>query len=142
MTSATPGLGLPAEDGDARLVLRGTDVHQKPPFEPGAEARVQAIDLVRWTIAGKDHLLLGPRQAIEGAQQHLLGLGLTREELDIVHEEDLQPVVTIPNPIPPPEGFRQLGQESLEGLVGHGLLRVILAYLIRDGTEDMGLSEP
>jgi hypothetical protein len=75
---------LVPQDGDPRLVLRQTDVHNQPAREPRHETLIDIRDLGRRAIARHDDLAAASLQRVEDAEHLGLRLAATREKLDVV----------------------------------------------------------
>ncbi len=143
LQGATPLLHLPPDDGDAGFELRSRDVHDQAPGEAGHEPRVQAIDLGGRTIAGQDDLGSRRGECVQGGQHHLLRLLLARQELDVVHEEQVQGTVLVPQPVSGPglQRVLQFHQVLLQGLVADVQVLSRSPHVVGDGAQDVGLAQ-
>ncbi len=119
------GLDPLPDDGDPGFVLRGADVHQEPPFEPGPEMCPQAPDLSRWPIAGEDHLFPVRGESIEGQEEESLDIGLSCEELHVIHKKHVQLLVPRSHFLLTPSAgaFDELPEEILRSLEFNLLVR-------------------
>lgn len=79
--------GLRADDGRARLEIRRLNVREQTALEPGAQAVVEALHLLRRPVGGHDDLFAGLIQAVEGVEKFLLCAVLAGDELNIIHEQ-------------------------------------------------------
>ncbi len=132
-----------ANDGDPGLVLRHAYVDDQAPGETRQQAGVQSVDIGRRTVARQHDLTSGRGDLVERAQQHLLRLGLTREELDVVQEQNGQITVTILEPVPVARLQRRLElcEVLLQRHVHDLAIRRRLARLIGDGIENVRLTQ-
>src|SRR5690606_5352196 len=80
---------LLAEDRDAGLEVRRLDVRDEAPLEPGPQAVLEAVELLRRDVRGDDDLLVRVVQGVERVEVLLHRLFLALQELDVVDEEDV-----------------------------------------------------
>ncbi len=136
-------VGLAADDGDAGLVLRNPDVHDQPAGEARQQPRVEPVDVGRRAVRGEDDLAPGRGQVVERAQQHLLRLVLSGEELHVVEEEDVEIRVAVAEGVAraPLQRPRELLQVTLQRHVLDLPVRSHPHGVVRDRHEDVGLTE-
>src|SRR6202012_1852904 len=91
--------GLLPEDGDPGLKLRRLDVGQQAPLEPAAQPVLQGDEALRGAVTGDDDLLARVVQRVECVEELLLGAFLVLQELDVVHEEDVDVPVASAEPV-------------------------------------------
>ena len=142
------GTGLAREDRDAGLQVRGLHVRQQAPLEAGAQALVQASQRLGRLVGGEDHLLARGVQGVEGVEELLQGGLLALQELDVVHQEDVDvPVAAL-------EGLQaavvavavtQAGDEVRGELLGVDVLDADLGVegtrVVADGVQEVGLAQ-
>ncbi len=81
------GLGLLAQDREARLELRRLDVGDQPPFEPAAQPVLDGRDGLGRPVRRDDDLAAPAVQVVERVEELLLELLGALEELDVVDEQ-------------------------------------------------------
>src|SRR5690606_36897745 len=89
------GDGLTPEDGFAGFPVGSLYIHEKAPLEPADKSVFQAFQLAGRSVAGEDDLLAALVQGIEDMEELFLGAILAAQELDVVHEEDVDLVAII-----------------------------------------------
>ena len=82
-------LRLLAQDRQPRFKIRPLDVRHQAAFKAAAQALLQLLNLLGGLIGGHHDLLAGLAQVVEGVEELLLRAMLARDELDIVHHEDI-----------------------------------------------------
>ena len=70
------------------------DVGDEAPLETGAKAFLERRDLLRQRVGRHHDLLLRVVKRIERVEELLLRRVLARDELDVVHQEDVELAVT------------------------------------------------
>ena len=143
---AEPGaalLGLPAEDGDAGLVVGRRDVDDEPAGEPADEPLVERLDLGGRPVAGEDDLAVGGLQRVGEPQQLRLHLAPVGEELHVVHQQqvDVEEPLAVGLAVPGGDGGVERLDELVEGEVLHGEPRVDRAGRMADGHQQVGLPQ-
>ena len=96
---------LALDDGHPGLEIRRLDVGGQAPLEPGAQALLQALDLLGGAVAGQHDLFAGVVQRGEGVEKLLLRRLLAGDELDVVDQQHV--------------GFPVFLAELLGGVVAH-----------------------
>ena len=84
-----PLLRLAAQDRDPGLVVGRGDVDDEPAGEPADQPLVQRLDLGRRPVAGEHDLPVGGLQRVGEPQQLGLHLAPVGEELDVVHQQEI-----------------------------------------------------
>ena len=135
--------GLRADDGRARLEIRRLNVREQTALEPGAQPVVEALHLLRRPVGGHDDLLAGLIQAVEGVEKFLLRAVLARDELDIVHEQQIRVAVFLAEVFgrAGADGFDHLIDELLALDVGNLRRRIVVADGLADGEQKVRLAE-
>ena len=135
--------GLRADDGRARLEIRRLHVREQAALEPGAQAVVEALHLLRRPVGGHDDLLSGLVQAVEGVEKLLLRAVLAGDELDIVHEQQVGIAVFLAEVLrrARADGFDHLVDELLALDVGDLRAGVVVADGLPDGEQQVRLAE-
>ena len=82
-------LGALAQDREARGEVGRLDVGDEAGLEALAQAVLERAEVAREAVGGQDDLAAEVVQRVEGVEELLLGLGLGREELDVVDEQDV-----------------------------------------------------
>ena len=82
-------LRLFAQDGQARLEIRPLDIGHQAALKAAAQALLQLLNLLGRLIGGHHDLLAGLAQVVERMEKLLLRAVLARDELNIVHHEDV-----------------------------------------------------
>ena len=133
-------LRLALDDGHAGLEIRRLDVGGQAPLEAGLKTVVEQLHLLGRTVGGEDDLTLGLVEGVEGMEKFFLGGLLARDELDVVHQQQVGHAVLHPEVLGAAgaDGGDQLVGELLAGddEVGVGALNFGL-----DGRQQMGLAE-
>src|SRR5207245_4477966 len=88
-------LGLLLQNGDLGLEVRGLDVRNQSPLKPRTQTFFDGIDVFRQAVRGNDNLLLLLVERVEGVKKFFLGALFSRDELDIVDEQDIHGVETV-----------------------------------------------
>src|SRR5215216_5555756 len=78
---------LLAQDGDARLEVRGLDVGYQPPLEPAHETVLQGLYVLGVPVGGDNDMLVLLVERVEGVEERLLRLHLVLQKLYVVHQE-------------------------------------------------------
>ena len=135
--------GLRADDGRARLEIRRLNVREQTALEPGAQPVVEALHLLRRPVGGHDDLLAGLIQTVEGVEKFLLRAVLARDELDIVHEQQIRVAVFLAEVFgrAGADGFDHLIDELLALDVGDLRRRIVVADGLADGEQKVRLAE-
>ena len=141
---AAIALGLAAEDRDAGLEVGGLHVGHEPPLEPVPQPVLERGDRLGRPVGGDDDLAGRAVEAVEGVEELLLGPFLVLEKLDVVDQEDVHLAIAALE-----GGGRvvadrvdELVREGLGGHVAHVAVRVVLAHVVPDGVEQVGLAQP
>ena len=82
-------LGALAQDRDARGEVGRLDGGDQAGLEALAQAVLEGAEVAREAVGGEHELAAEVVQRVEGVEELLLGLGLRREELDVVDEQDV-----------------------------------------------------
>jgi hypothetical protein len=137
------GLDLLAQDCDAGLEVRRLDVGDEPPLEARAEPLLQGRDLSRRTVRRDHQLAAGLVDRVEGVEELLLDPLLVLEELDVVDQEQVVGAVALLEALDPlvAEGVDEVVHEGLARHVAHGELALMLADVLRDRLQEVGLAE-
>ena len=83
------------EDRDARLVVRGADVHDQPAREARDESFVDIGNLDGRPVARHDDLASRPLQCVEQPQQLTLRLAAARQKLHVVEQQHVDAAVAL-----------------------------------------------
>ena len=136
-------LGLALDDGHAGLEIRRLDIGGQAPLKAGAQALFQALDLLGRAVGCDDDLLVGVVQGVEGVEELFLGGLLARNELDIVHQQQVGHAVLHPEVLGAAraDGGDQLVGELLTGHVHDDEIGVGALDLGLDGRQQMGLAQ-
>src|SRR6185369_15465071 len=87
---------LPLQNCYLRFEVRGLNVRDEPPFEPGVQTFFKRRDLARRTVARYDNLFLGIIKRVEGMEKLFLRPFFAGKKLDVVHQQDVNVAVFIP----------------------------------------------
>ena len=87
-------LGLGRQNGHAGFQVRGLNVGNQAPLEPGAQAVFQQGQRPGRPVRGQDNLVPGTVQVVEGVEEAFLGLLLAAHELHVVDQQHLNAAVT------------------------------------------------
>ena len=100
-----------AQDRDARGEVGRLDGGDEPGLEALAQAVLEGVEVAREAVGGQHQLAAEVVQGVEGVEELLLGLGLRREELDVVDEQDIGVAIAAleARPCPRPAGRRGTG---------------------------------
>ena len=136
------GPGLIFQNGHTGLIVRGLDIRQQAPLETGAQPVLQGGHVAGPPVGGHDDLLPGFVEGVEGMEELLLGLLLTGDELDIVHQQQIRLAVLVL------ELRLTAGLDGGDQLVGEFValdvddlgVGILLADAVGDGVQQVGLS--
>ena len=136
-------LRLALDDGHAGLEIRRLDVGGQAPLEAGAQTLFQALDLLGRAVGRDDDLLVGIVEGVEGVEELFLGGLLARDELDVVHQQQVGHAVLHPEVLGAAgaDGRDQLVGELLTGDIHDDEVGVGALDLGLDGRQQMGLAE-
>ena len=136
-------LCLPLDDGHAGLKIWRLDVGGQAPLETGAQTLFQTLDLLGRAVGGDDDLLVGVVEGVEGVEELFLRGLLARDELDVVHQQQVGHAVLHPEVFGAAgaDGGDQLVGELLTGDVHDDEVGVGALDLGLDGRQQMGLAE-
>lgn len=136
-------LRLALDDGHAGLEIRRLDVGGQAPLETGAQTLFQALDLLGRAVGRDDDLLVGIVEGVEGMEEFFLGGLLARDELDVVHQQQVGHAVLHPEVLGAAgaDGRDQLVGELLTGDIHDDEVGVGALDLGLDGRQQMGLAE-
>ena len=136
-------LRLALDDGHAGLEIRRLDVGGQAPLEAGAQTLFQALDLLGRAVGCDDDLLVGIVEGVEGVEEFFLGGLLARDELDVVHQQQVGHAVLHPEVLGAAgaDGRDQLVGELLTGDIHDDEVGVGALDLGLDGRQQMGLAE-
>ena len=136
-------LRLALDDGHAGLEIRRLDVGGQAPLEAGAQTLFQALDLLGRAVGCDDDLLVGIVEGVEGVEEFFLGGLLARDELDVVHQQQVGHAVLHPEVLGAAgaDGRDQLVGELLTGDIHDDEVGVGAIDLGPDGRQQMGLAE-
>jgi hypothetical protein len=136
-------LGLLAKNRGLGLQVRRLDVRDEAPFESRAEALLQRGDLAGDAVRADHDLLGGVVQIVEGVEKLLLRPLLSRDELDVVDQEQVQaavPIAELDGGVEA-DGVDEIVGELLGRHVGDPDARIALPRVMTDGVEQVGLAE-
>ena len=91
----TQQVGLAAHDGHAHLKIGRLNVRDEAHHEAGAQTVVKALDLLRRAVADQHDLLARVVQRVERMEELLLRRDLARDELDVVHKQNVRRTVFV-----------------------------------------------
>ena len=139
---------LAGEDRDAGLQVRGLDVGQQTPLEPGAQALIEPAQGLGRLVGGEDYLLARGVQGVEGMEELLEGRFFALEELDIIDQKNVDLTVAAL------ESFHaavvlvavayagdEVGDEDLGVDVLDADSRVERLGVVADGVQQVGLAQ-
>ena len=135
--------GFLAEDRDARFKVGRLDIGDEPPLKPRHEALLKPGDVFGGTVARDDNLLVRVVERVKRVEKLLLGCLLLGDEVDVVHEEDID------GPVAAPEFRGRFGLDRGDELVGETLAGNVDDPLVgppsvnrlADGVHEMGLPQ-
>ena len=138
------GLDLLAQDRDPRLEVGRLDVGDQAPLEPRAQPLLERRDLARRPVGGDHDLPAGLVDRVEGVEELLLDPLLVLEELDVVDQEQVVGAVALLEALDPLVAQRvdEVVHEGLARHVAHRELALVLADVLRDRLQEVGLAEP
>ena len=110
-----PLFGFAAEDRHPGFIVGRRYVDDQPPGEPPDQPLVQRFDLGRRPVAGEHDLPVGRLQRIGEPQELRLHLAAVGEELDVVHQQQID--IVEPPPVRIALARRDGGVEGLHELV-------------------------
>ena len=130
----------------ARRVSRSgrLDVGDQAHDEPAAEPVLEGGDGVRGPVRGQHDLAVGLVEGVEGVEELLLEALLALEEVDVVHEQDVDLAVAaleLGGGVVP-DGVDVLVEEQLGAHVADHEGRVVLLDVVADGVQQVGLAQP
>ena len=136
-------LCLALHDGNAGLKIRRLHIGGQTPLKAGAQTLFQALDLLGGAIGGDDDLLVGVMQGVEGVEELLLRGLLARDELDIVHKQQVCHAVLHAEVLGAAgaDGGDQLVGELLTGDIHDDEIGVGALDLGLNGGQQMGLAQ-
>ena len=137
-------LGLLAENRDAVLEVRLTDVGHHAPLEAADEPRLEAGDLLRRPVGRQHDLLAGLVERIEGVEELLLGHFLALQEVHVVHQEHVHVAPVLPaelRHVPPVDALDDLVDELLGAHIGDPGLGLAGDHGVGDGLHQVRLAE-
>src|ERR1700741_3946579 len=82
-------LRLLLKNGDFGFEIGRLDIRDQAPFETGAQALFDGIDILRKAVRGNDDLLLLLVESIERVEELFLSALLAGDKLDVVDEQDV-----------------------------------------------------
>ena len=135
--------GLVFQNGHPGLVVGGVDLGQQAAAEPGLQTLVQAVHLFWRAVGGKDDLLFGVPEGVEGVEHLLLGGFTAGDELDVVHEEEVGVAVLVVklSLSAVPDGLNQLVSERISLNVDDSVIGMLPVDLMGDGVHQVGLAQ-
>ncbi len=134
---------LLADDRDFHLEVRGLDVGDQSPLEPGTQPLLERRDFLWQGVGGHDDLLLRVVQRVERVEELLLGRVLAGDELDVVHQEHVELTVAALEFLHALEtqGIDEVVQETLGRQIQDLGVRIAALHLLRDRMHEVGLPE-
>ena len=85
-TDLNPHLScLGGQDRHAGLQVRGLNINDQPPLEPGAQPVLQQGQGLGRPVGSNNHLITRVMQVVEGVKKAFVGLFLAAHELHVVH---------------------------------------------------------
>ena len=135
---------LPTHQRDTQLGVERLDVGQQPRVEAAAQRRLDAGQIVRGAVRCDHDLPPAVVQRIERVGKLLLRPHLVGKELDVVDDEgpDLAEAQAEAIHLVPPQRRDHLVDERLGRHARDRVIAVPLAEGVRDGAQQMGLTEP
>ena len=123
--------------------MRRRYVGHQAPLEAGAQAVVQGGHIQRGPVGGDDDLVAGLVDAVEGVEELVLGLLLAGDELDVVHQKQVDLAVLVAEFLRGAalDGAHQLIGKLVALDVDDGLVRPALVDGVADGQQQVGLAE-
>lgn len=94
-------LDVPPENSDAGLEIGRLDIGDEPHLETTPQSLLELLYVLRWFVRGKDDLLAGLLESIEGVEELLLGTLLAFKELYVVNEKNVVRPVLSPETVDP-----------------------------------------
>src|ERR1043165_4477867 len=88
-------LCLSFDDDNLGLQIRRFDVGDEAPLKPGMQTLFNFRNVTRGTIRSQDNLFLPIIQGIECVEKLFLSSLLTRDELNVVDEKDIDTAITL-----------------------------------------------
>ena len=137
------GLDLLAQDRDPRLEVGRLDVGDQAPLEARAQPLLERRDVARRPVGGDRDLPAGLVDRVEGVEELLLDPLLVLEELDVVDQEQVVGAVALLEALDPLVAQRvdEVVHEGLARHVAHRELALVLADVLRDRLQEVGLAE-
>ena len=137
-------LGLELQDRDARLEVRRLHVHAQAPAEPADQAVLDAGQLLRRPVAAITICWPAAVQVVERVEELRLGLLALGQELDVVHQQDVDLAVPLPEPIalPFPDRLDELGHELSDVTYRTRMPGVEPVHVVADRDQQVGLAQP
>ena len=136
-------LGALAQDGDARGEVGRLDGGDQAGLEALAQAVLEGAEVAREAIGGQHELAAEVVQRVEGVEELLLGLGLGREELDVVDEQDVGVAVAALEAVHVAalQGGEELVGEGLDRRVADGEAGAVGEDVVADRVQEVGLAD-
>ena len=78
------------------FVLWWLNVGEQSPLKTGTQTVLQAVNGLWWSITGHDDLLIGIMEGIEGVKEFFFSRLFPGNELNIVHEQNIDLAVFCP----------------------------------------------
>jgi hypothetical protein len=121
------------------------DVGDEAPLEARDQALLHLGDLLRVDVARHDDLPIRVIERVERVEELFLRLLAAREELDVVHQQDVAVVAVAVAELVDAVVLQrpdELVREALGREVEHARVRVVLEHAVPDGVHEVGLAEP
>ena len=134
---------LRLDDRDPRLETRSLDECHKTRRESTGESLFQIWNFARRGIRTQDDLLAQLRERVEGVEELLLGLLMSREKVDVIDDHDIRGAKSIAEISHPPStnGFVKEIHERVARDVAQAQRGLIAQHSLADRVQEMGLAQ-
>jgi hypothetical protein len=137
------GIGFSLQNRDFRLEVRRLNIRDQAPFKAAPQSFFKLGDLVWRAIAAQHNLLLRIVQRIESVEKLGLCALFADNELDVVHQQDVDAAIALAEFQDPivPNRVDHFVHEAFGGDVRQLESRAVREDVVTDGVHQMGFSQ-
>ena len=134
---------LAAQDGDARLKVRGLNLGGQTPFKAGDQAVLQILHFTRRPVTREHDLLRIVEELVEGVEELFLRAVLALEKLHVINQQDIDLAVFLAElgEALLLDGLDILIGELLGGHVAYDGSLFARQYFLTDGLHEVGFTQ-
>jgi hypothetical protein len=131
------------ENGQFGFQIRRLDIGNQSPLEAAVQAFLQSRDLLGGSVAGNDDLLLSVIERVESMEKLLLRSLLPGQELNVVHQQDVDIPISLPElkGVVEPDGIDKVVNEPLGGDIEQFEAGLLLPDRVTNGVHQVGLPQ-